>query len=56
MSSQPQADGGGRPADADEGYFAKLASARYVLVTTFKPDGADAGRRASLRRRPQDGQ
>jgi len=39
MSSQPPADGGGRPADADEGYFAPLASARYVLVTTFKPDG-----------------
>jgi len=38
MSSQLPTTAGRRPA-ADEGYFAPLASARYVLLTTFKPDG-----------------
>ena len=39
MSSQRQEAGGSRPGDADNGYFAPLASARYVLLTTFDPDG-----------------
>ena len=38
MSSQLPAAGGCRPA-AGHGYFAPLASARYMLLTTFKPDG-----------------
>lgn len=38
MSSRPSAAGGSRH-DAGDGYFAPLASARYMLLTTFKPDG-----------------
>lgn len=39
MSSQLPADGGSRQDAADDGYFAPLASAGYMLLTTFKPDG-----------------
>jgi uncharacterized protein len=39
MSFQRRAADGSRPGDAGDGYFAPLASARYVLLTTFKPDG-----------------
>ena len=39
VSSQWQATGGSWPGDADDGYFAPLASARYVLLTTFDPEG-----------------
>jgi uncharacterized protein len=39
MSSQRPAVGGSRAAAADGGYFAPLASARYMLLTAFKPDG-----------------
>lgn len=39
MSSQLPAAGGSRQGDAGDGYFAPLASARYVLLITFKPDG-----------------
>jgi PPOX class probable F420-dependent enzyme len=47
MSSQLPTAGGRRPAAA-EGYFAPLASARYVLLTTFKPDGS-APRNSTVR-------
>lgn len=39
MSFERRAAGGPRPSDVGDGYFAPLASARYVLLTTFKPDG-----------------
>lgn len=38
MSSQLPAAGDSQQ-DAGDGYFAPLASARYMLLTTFKPDG-----------------
>jgi PPOX class probable F420-dependent enzyme len=38
MSSQPPAAGGSQR-DTGNGYFAPLASARYMLLTTFRPDG-----------------
>lgn len=38
--SSPLPTAGGRPPADDDGYFVPLASARYVLLTTFKPDGS----------------
>lgn len=38
MSSRLSTAGGSRQ-DAGDGYFAPLASARYMLLTTFKADG-----------------
>jgi PPOX class probable F420-dependent enzyme len=40
MSSQARAAGGPQRGNADDGYFAPLAAARYVLLTTFKADGS----------------
>lgn len=39
MSSRLLEAGGSRRAHVGDGYFAPLASARYMLLTTFKPDG-----------------
>jgi PPOX class probable F420-dependent enzyme len=39
MSSQLPAAGGSHQDAVGDGYFAPLASARYMLLTTFKPDG-----------------
>jgi PPOX class probable F420-dependent enzyme len=39
MPSQLATSGGSRHGDAGDGYFAPLASAGHVLLTTFKPDG-----------------
>lgn len=39
MSSQLPIAGGSRRDSADGGHFAQLASARYILLTTVKPDG-----------------
>lgn len=43
MSDSTPATRGSRQEEAvDGGYFAPLASARYMLLTTFKPDGGQA--------------
>jgi PPOX class probable F420-dependent enzyme len=39
LSGRPSATGSSYQQEADDGYFAPLAPARYMLLTTFKPDG-----------------